>query len=138
MIIIMQRYNYCNLIINYLVTNFINKIFKIILKQKNKRKINKMLFQKQHKTFLILLFYTNIVFMSTFILILFHVRVTKTRNPFTWCNQEGGQHGAGYGQAQLHERKHTALPKVEAENSAAIRLLKKKNMVTNKKKGEDV
>ena len=129
MIIIMQRYNYCNLIINYLVTNFINKIFKIILKQKkNKRKINKMLFQKQHKTFLILFFYTNIVFMSTFIPILFHVRVTKTRNPFTWRNQDGGQHGAGHGQAKLHNRKHTALSKVEAENSATIGLLKKRNM----------
>ena len=75
--------------------------------------------------------------MSTFIPILFHVRVTKTRNPFTWRNQEGGQHGAGHGQAHFHEREHTALPKVEAENSAAIRLLKKRKMVTNKI-GEDV
>ena len=74
--------------------------------------------------------------MSTFIPILFHVRDTKTRK-FTWCNQKSGQHGAGYGQAQLHQRKHSALTKIEAENSAAIGLLKKRNMVTNKK-GEDV
>ena len=74
--------------------------------------------------------------MSTFIPILFHVRDTKTRK-FTWGNHDGGQHGADYGQAQLHHRKHSALTKVKAENSAAIGLLKKRNMVTNKK-GEDV
>ena len=34
----MQRYNYCNLIINYLVTNLINKIFKVILKQTKQAK----------------------------------------------------------------------------------------------------
>ena len=76
--------------------------------------------------------------MSTFIPILFHVRVTKTRNPFTWRNHDGRQHGADYGQAQFHHWKHPALTKVKAENSAAIGLLKKEKFGYEQKKGEDV
>ena len=131
MIMIMQRYNYCNLIINYFVTNFINKIFKVILKQKTSEKSAKNILPKTAKNQFLILFYTNIVFMNTFIPILFHVRDTKTRK-FTWCNQESGQHGAGYGQAQLHQRKHSApFSQIEAENSTAIGLLKKRKLVTN-------
>ena len=75
--------------------------------------------------------------MSTFIPILFHVRDTKTRK-LTWRNHDGGQHGADYGQAQFHHRKHSALTKVKAENSAAIGLLKKEKYGYEQKKGEDV
>ena len=75
--------------------------------------------------------------MSTFIPILFHVRDTKTRK-FTWRDHHSGQHGAGNGQAQLHQAKHSApFSKIEAENSAAIGLWKRKIWVTDKK-GEDV
>ena len=63
----MQRCNYCNLIINYLVTNFINKIFKIILKQKQAKNQQKIFFQKQQIYHFWYFFHINIVFMSTFI-----------------------------------------------------------------------
>ena len=125
------KVNYCNLIIKYFVTNFINKIFKVSLKQKTSEKISKNYSSKNSKKPIFDTFYTNIVFMSTFIPILFHVRGTKTRK-FTWCDQESGQHGAGHGQAQLHHRKHSApFSQIEAENSTAIGLLKKRKLVTN-------
>ena len=42
-----QRCKYYNLIINYFVTNFIKKIFKEILKQKQAKNQQKIFFQKQ-------------------------------------------------------------------------------------------